>query len=440
MNLTVEIHHGGEWHECGSIELMDVARGYRGPSIVDYDLDYFTEFAAADYHRLGRVCDNRAMSVRYPVDLENRYLDTWPPFLLDLMPQGHARKMLSEHLGLEEGARASDFPLLLRAAGNPVGNIRIKEATREEDERLRRVVRVGVTLDDIFGRTDRFDEVVDRFAMIASGSSGLQGEWPKVALTLAKDGLYYPDVFVGDDEAVRHVIVKLLRSREERDRLILETEASYSKLAQELGLNMYEPSDYFEGVLVIPRSDRVVQRGGVLRYGQESMVSAVGVADFGYIGSHEEYIEVLRRYSNTPVEDIIEYVKRDVANRAFGNPDNHGRNTALSKHPDGRIRLAPLFDFAPMRLAIEGIPRSTRWAVMRDRHMDHAPDWRDIVDTVFPDQSGRNQLRAELATLAEKLLTAPDGARNLGVPEGVIERAMADCTAVATSILDRFVR
>ncbi len=57
--------------------------------------------------------------------------------------------------------------------------------------------------------TDLFVEVVDRFGMLASGSSGLQGEWPKVALTLAEDGLWYPDAFVDDEEARMHVIVKL---------------------------------------------------------------------------------------------------------------------------------------------------------------------------------------------------------------------------------------
>ncbi|MBZ7925757.1 HipA domain-containing protein [Ensifer adhaerens] len=101
--------------------------------------------------------------------------------------------------------------------------------------------------------------------MIASGSSGLQGEWPKVALTMANDGLYYADAFVQDEEAVRHVIVKLLRSREERDRLILEAEAGYSVIARELGLKVHEPSTYTEGVLMIPRFDRKITDGATVR-------------------------------------------------------------------------------------------------------------------------------------------------------------------------------
>lgn len=59
-----------------------------------------------------------------------------------------------------------------------------------------------------------------------------------------------------DDEAVRHVIVKLVRSNEPVDRLILEGEALYSRIAQEIGLNVDEPSTYAESVLIIPRFDR----------------------------------------------------------------------------------------------------------------------------------------------------------------------------------------
>ena len=50
-----------------------------------------------------------------------------------------------------------------------------------------------------------------------------------------------------------------------------------------------------------------------------------------------------------PEGEVVEYVKRDVANIVLGNKDNHGRNTAVQRHCDGTVRLAPVFDFAPMR-------------------------------------------------------------------------------------------
>lgn len=436
MRLNIEIHFDREWHHAATLEIEDESAGFQGASIVDYDLSYFVTVASAEFAAGETIRDHRALSVRYPVDLENRYSRNWPPFLLDLMPQGHARRKLAEHLGVAEAARASDLPLLLRSATGGIGNIRIKEAAEAETERLHGVQRQGVTEAEILDRSDRFMEVADRFGMLASGSSGLQGEWPKVAMTQANDGLYYPDSFVTDDEAVRHVIVKLVRSNELVDRVILEGEALYSQIAQEIGLNVSEPSIYAEGVLIIPRFDRKKREGGgTIRLGQESLVSAIGVADFGHVGTHEAYIEVLRQYSASPFADIVEYLKRDIANLALGNPDNHGRNSALSKHQDGTVRLSPLVDFAPMRLAKEGIVRSTRWAMMRDEGRDHLPDWRRICAELMPDPAVGNALPAELSAFAEGLRQTPALARDLGAPLEISERAMGRCMEIADSVL-----
>ncbi len=436
MRLTLQTHFNREWHYAATLELKDDDAGFRGASIVDYDLDYFVTMASAEFAAGKTVHDHRALSVRYPVDLENRYSRSWPPFLLDLMPQGHARRKLAEHLGLAEGSRASDLQLLLRSATGGIGNIRIKEAAEAETERLRGVERQGVTEAEILERSDRFMEVADRFGMLASGSSGLQGEWPKVSMTKAKDGLYYPDSFVTDDEAVRHVIVKLVRSNEPVDRLILEGEALYSRIAQGIGLNVSEPSTYAEGVLIIPRFDRrKMEGGGTSRLGQESLVSAVGVADFGHVGTHEAYIEVLRQYSADPFTDIVEYLKRDIANLALGNPDNHGRNSALSKHQDGTIRLSPLFDFAPMRLAKEGIVRSTRWAMMRDGGRDHLPDWKRICTELMPVPAEQELLKASISAFAQHLQRAPELAKRMGASPEVLERAMGRCKEIADSVM-----
>ncbi|MBB1250572.1 type II toxin-antitoxin system HipA family toxin [Rhizobium sp. G21] len=436
MRLTLQTHFDGEWHHAATLGLEDDASGFRGASFVDYDLDYFVTVASAEFSAGKTVRDHRALSVRYPVDLENRYSRSWPPFLLDLMPQGHARRKLAEHLSLAESSRASDLPLLLRSATGGIGNIRIKEAADAEAERLRGVERQGVTEAEILERSDRFMEVADRFGMLASGSSGLQGEWPKVSMTQANDGLYYPDSFVSDDEAVRHVIVKLVRSNEPVDRLILEGEALYSWIAQEIGLNVSEPSSYAEGVLIIPRFDRKKREGGgTIRLGQESLVSAIGVADFGHVGTHEAYIDVLRQYSADPFADIVEYLKRDIANLALGNPDNHGRNSALSKHQDGAIRLSPLFDFAPMRLAKEGIVRSTRWAMMRDSGRDHLPDWKRICGELMPDPVEQKALAAVLVMFAEKLRRAPAMAKDMGATSEILDPAMGRCLAIADSVL-----
>jgi serine/threonine-protein kinase HipA len=435
MRLTIQTHFDGKWHDAATLELKDNASGFEGASIVEYDLDYFIDVASVEFAAGKPVLDNRALSVRHPVDLENRYSRRWPAFLLDLMPQGHARRKLASHLGLTEISRASDLPLLLRSATGGIGNIRIKEAADGEKQRLNGVKRQGVTEAEILERSDRFIEVADHFGMLASGSSGLQGEWPKVSMTLANDGLYYPDSFVTDDEAVRHVIVKLVRSNEPTDRLILEGEAHYSRIAQKIGLNVSEPSIYAEGVLVIPRFDRKAEGGGTVRLGQESLVSAIGIADFGHVGTHEAYIDVLRQCSADPLSDIVEYLKRDIANLAMGNPDNHGRNSALSKHQDGAIRLSPLFDFAPMRLAREGIVRSTKWAMMRDGGRDHLPDWKQICTELLVDPAEQKALAAALSEFAENLRQAPALAKDAGASPEILEHAMARCVVITDSVL-----
>lgn len=436
MRVTLQTHFDGAWHDAATLEIEDDAAGFQGVSIIDYNLDYFVTVASAKFSAGRPVRDHRALSVNFPIDLENRYSRSWTPFLLDLMPQGHARRKLAEHLSLAESSRASDLPLLLRSATGGIGNIRIKEAAEAEIERLRGVERQGVTEAEILERSDRFLEVADRFGMLASGSSGLQGEWPKVSMTQADDGLYYPDTLVTDDEAVRHVIVKLVRSNDPVDSLILQGEALYSRIAQEIGLDVSEPSTYAEGVLIIPRFDRKKKEGGgTIRLGQESLVSAIGVANFGHVGTHEAYIDVLRQYSADPFSDIVEYLKRDIANLALGNPDNHGRNAALNKHQDGTIRLSPLFDFAPMRLAKEGIIRSTRWAMMRDRGRDHLPDWLRICTELMPDPDEKRDLAAMLSAFAENLRQGPAIARDMAAAPEILERAMGRCIEIADSVL-----
>ena len=99
------------------------------------------------------------------------------------------------------------------------------------------------------------------------------------------------------------------------------------------------------------------------------------------------------------------------------------------------IRLSPLFDFAPMRLAKEGIVRSTRWAMMRDGGRDHLPDWKQICGKLMRDPAEQSALEATLTTFAEHLLQAPTMAKNLSAPAEILDRAMGRCIAIADSVL-----
>lgn len=427
MRLTVQLHHGGAWHDAGELTLHAVDRGHQGASTFSYDPDYFFEHGAIPLSEGDPLTDARAASVRAPVDLQDRNAGTWPAFILDLLPQGHARAKLSKALGLDPAALSTEVPLLLRGAGSPVGNLRIKEAHEAEAARVAGLPRVGVAMAEILGKSDRFLEVSDYHAMIASGSSGLQGEWPKIAMTLAPDGLWYPDTLVGDHEARAHVIVKLNRGNR-RDDLILEGEGAYPALAHRFGVRVHDPAGYRyrkeTGVLVIPRFDRVVGNGPVVRLGQESILAASGIASFGHTDRHETYLATLRAVSSHPLADVTEYVLRDALNLATGNPDNHGRNTAISKAADGTIRLSPLFDYAPMRLADSSQGRPTKWECMARTFDDAEPDWSEVCEAAAGDDLPAAAIMAALAEREPLFRDLPRLARDCGVPEEVVDAAI----------------
>jgi serine/threonine-protein kinase HipA len=436
--LTLQTYHGGRWHDAATLEIKAPERGIASPCTLDYDLGYFTDFASIDLADGLDVIDVRALSVRMPVNMEFHSLDHWPAFLLDLLPQGHARQRLAQELGHRADDPAVELPLLLRGAGSPIGNIRIREAWEQEQGRVAKEVAEsgpcpGVTMDDILGRSDTFLWVVDRFALVASGSSGVQGEWPKVLMTQAADGLWYPDSIVPDTDARAHVIVKLSRAKQREDAVILEAEAPYLEVAREFGLRVAQPLTYAPNVLVIPRFDRVVTADDLERYGQESLVSAIGIAEFGYQAKHEQYLAAITRASMDSAAEVAEYVLRDLINFAMGNPDNHGRNSALQKRMDGTIGLTPLFDFAPMKLDPSAISRATKWACLGGR--DAMPDWRAVCETAAKGVMEAGDLMAVLAGKADFLQHLPEIARRHGVPEEAIERACRFHAEMANAVV-----
>ena len=165
-------------------------------------------------------------------------------------------------------------------------------------------------------------------------------------------------------------------------------------------------------------------------------MSTIGMAEFGYIGMHEAYIDSLRQYCTNPVADTIEYLKRDIANLALGNPDNHGQNSAPTKREDGTVALSLLFDFAPMKLAREGVIRSTRWAITRDSGRDNLPDWNEICTLLFSNNDERQSVAGALYEFAERLQRVPRIAKDMGAPPDIVERAMSRYAEIAQSVQD----
>jgi serine/threonine-protein kinase HipA len=352
--------------------------------------------------------------VNVPVGLTDYSAKTWPPFLIDLLPQGYGRVELLKQLGKHEAAGpAADWALLCAGAGNPIGNIRVKEAHEWVATRTGDTTH-GFTMEEVASRALDFNEYLAQHGLFLAGSSGIQGEWPKILLTRATDGLFYLDHTLPDQQAQEHFIVKFERGKDESLANILRLEAPYMRLAQGLGLNVHADLTLHERALFIPRFDRNVVNGRVIRYGQESIASLCGLGGFGAVPSHNEVCRRLSEVATDPTREIIEYIKRDIANIALGNKDNHARNTAIQRRHDGTLSLTPLFDFAPMWLHPEGIARRIRW----EADDGGSPNWASVIDQACAAAKVEHtKVKASIQMMAIPLAALFADARALGIDE-----------------------
>ncbi|TCM66413.1 serine/threonine-protein kinase HipA [Acinetobacter calcoaceticus] len=352
---TIQLYLDQHWIDCAIVELLDATTlGWEARTRTSYLFEYaISHMQARDIH---------ALSFNLPVNVQSVKTDTWPAFLMDLLPQGHGRKELLKELKFSENAQQhADWALLKAGAGNPIGHLRVKEAHEWLNENFPVKHSQGFSLEEITQRKETFIESLASYGLFIAGSSGVQGEWPKLLLTQAQDGLYYLDHTLADEHAKKHWLVKFSRGHDPRLEKILSQEALYMQLARHLDLRVYQDIELHKRTLFIPRFDRKVTDRGVERISQESIAALSDQAGFGVKLSHNQICQLLANSCTHPETEIIEYLKRDIANVALGNKDNHTRNTAIQRSEQGLIQLTPVFDFAPMWLHPDGIARTTRW-------------------------------------------------------------------------------
>lgn len=402
---TLQVFIDEAWRDAAVLTLVgDPAQGIEAQTLLSYEVAY-----AADHFLR---CDAAALTAAQAVDLALDNSAGWPAFLLDLLPQGYGRKELLHQLGRNEHAGpGADWDLLCAGAGNPIGNIRIRQAHGWIMERTAGRGR-GFSMEEVAERAGDFNEYLAQHGLFLAGSSGVQGEWPKILLTRAHDGLFYLDHALPDQQAARHYIVKFGRGNDPALAQILDCEAPYMALARKLGLQVHDALELRGRALFIPRFDREVVDGRVLRHGQESVASLCGVAQFGAAPSHNDFLSRLGPLATDIVADTMEYVRRDIANVVLGNTDNHARNTAIQRRADGRIGLTPLFDFAPMFLHPDGIARRMRWAF----DDGGAPQWASVIAQAAQASGVAEQvLCSAVRQMVEPLGTLIDDAKALGI-------------------------
>ena len=423
MDCHIEIFHEGQWLEAAVAIFSDkVHNGFRASDCVfEYDLLYALGDAPTP------------VSLTLPVDAGRHALDACPAFLYDLVPQGNGRRFLLGELGLPD-AQASDLPLLRAGAFNPIGQLRIREAVQYFEQHVERhdLAAGSFTFDELLARAPDFHEMMMVYGMLAVGGTGVQGVSPKYLLTEGRDGNWHPDAALPDSQAKCHYIVKRPRGPSEADRKVLRNEARYMQVAQRFGIRSFDLPALHGDMLFIPRFDRRVQDGRVLRLHQESAASIAGLAGFGVKANQFALLAAIRKVVDAPLEETVEFIKRDVLNLAMRNPDNHARNTAVHT-VDGVTRLTPLFDFAPMYLDPEGITRAARWYHRESKK--ELQRWEDILAHLALPAAEHQQAVDALARFGERLATLPDCMREVGVDGDIIDFVAPSIAAQATQLL-----
>jgi serine/threonine-protein kinase HipA len=375
--LTLQLFFRGQWVDAAQVALFQSeGLGVLAPVYLAYDTTWAVEHAGS--------AGLAALATQYPVSLVHIRHPQWPAFLVDLLPQGYGRAELLRQLERKPtSGPESDWLLLAHGAGNPIGHVRIKQAAEWLAQQTAPLL--GFSDQEVVDRAESFVEHLAQFGLFVAGSSGVQGEWPKLLLSRAKDGKLYLDHALPDDQATDHYIVKFSRGPNLRLASILRHEAAYMQIAKFAGARVHALPTYNNGVLFIPRFDRGLLKGGkVNRLAQESLASLLDVAGFDSSPTHNDACAAICKYCSKPLPELAEYLRRDVLNLALGNKDNHARNTAFTRNMQGDLRLTPLFDFAPMVLHPDGIARRMRW----QQENASVPQWADVIRFIEQLQPG----------------------------------------------------
>lgn len=397
--ITIEIHHGGAWHRAAQ---------YRRDRCLTYDVDYVVRFMEEN-HPMARA------GLGFDINFEDHSRKGWPAFFYDIIPGGAARAAWLKRKALVDGGDAeTDWTLLCFAASGLPGNIRIASAV----EHYQQIPHPGFSREEVVERNIHFIEYAEASGAIVAGASSVQGQAPKFLLVEDHDGFWHAEGALPEERIKKHWLVKFPRGRSDADKQVLQNEAPYYEVARDFGLKVGAPLRYETDALFIERFDRKVEENTVVRYGLESAMSICGWNRFGPGISNDDICHAMARLLEHPQPDIIEFLRRDVLNLALGNVDNHGRNTAYLKTPQ-TTALSPLFDFAPMFLDPEGIPRAARWEAESPMRM---PDWRAVAESICCPGLTANDICAILRQDIPRIEQLPDLMHHHRVDPMIINR------------------
>ncbi|NBX17994.1 MAG: type II toxin-antitoxin system HipA family toxin [Proteobacteria bacterium] len=429
LSLEIATHKG--WQDVATVTLLGSEQdGELAATRLEYDLDYAVQ-------RLNST-PMEALSLQYPVSLTSVVLPTWPAFLLDLLPQGHAMKFVEKYYKIPD-LRKNYWHILSSCPLSPPGNIRVKVQNPPDIFPKPKEFHAGFSLQDVTGKGELFLEHMLASGAPVSGTTGASGAAPKFLLREDFQGRFFADGALEDKKTKALWFVKFPRGKHQSDFEIIEAESKVALAAASCGLDVSEACSLKNHALFLKRFDRILKSdSSVSCLGLESFYSAIGSTIFGEFRYHEEFLGLIARYSTKPEMDLAEYLARDLLSCMIGNTDNHGRNSSFLK-TGNEVRLAPLYDMAPMAWDTEGIVRSTRW---KDENENWVPEVSRLLASYKLNSDQFAQAYLDKCKSLENFWTELDkaGGCEIFLKHGTTKESMINLAASATSRAELFRR
>lgn len=414
--LTLQTYIETEWQDMAELHFNGDYKLESMQYLTDYVVDHFEKDNA------------RALSINYPVNVFIDNSTNLMTCLGDIIPAGASRRYWLNTLDIKHLPEPEQNYLLLKQATiSPIGNLRIKEAVPQEFEHRE------FDIDDVTDRHSDFLEYANQTGAMVGGATGAGGEAPKLLLKhRANNKIWIDNTQKGLDSDMAYLVKYPRGKYSPIDCDILRAEYHYYKELHELGfstidvaqMKLEEGNNYPS--LWLPRFDMVYEKNKWERYAMESVYSML--QKYGGELDHESTIrQLIFIISNSKCgadfdkeKFVIEWVKRDLLNIAFGNSDNHGRNIAFLRN-EKKIWLAPIYDFAPMRADPEGIIRTITWSKNHNPPTELAGEYHfeqmaeHLSDLVNPEM-----LLNQLKTLANDLANLKSRLEKRGVPNSIL--------------------
>lgn len=296
-------------------------------------------------------------------------------FLDGLLPEGDARRVIAEDLGL----RADDTFGLARALGRDcAGALVIQRDDEDAPKAPTTLTAEPLTEEDLALLVDNLRSAplgVNQRVRIS-----LAGVQEKLLLTRLPDGTWGRPV---DGTPSTHILKPEIREYPHT----VENEAFCMRLARHLGMTVADIDTVTVNerqLIVVSRYDRAVARSGAVeRIHQEDFCQATGLLpskkyeeDSG--PSLRKMAGILRTVDRDSLETLLEATTLNVL---IGNGDAHAKNFSLLHDRNGALRLAPLYDllstlmYGDDRLAmyIDNVHRTNR--VTFERLINEAATW-----------------------------------------------------------------